>query len=99
MPIFSRRPFLCRLVAGVVLFALTAAVSAQPIFSDGFEPVVQATGGSNYLWFGDDGQCQADSRDAYGLVKRYHETLPGSGRCARLHASNWRRCISAACAA
>ena len=79
MPIFSRRPFLCRLVAGVVLFALTAAVSAQPIFSDGFEPVVQATGGSNYLWFGDDGQCQADSRDAYGLVKRYHETLPGLG--------------------
>src|SRR5690554_3439692 len=79
MPIFSRLPFLCRLVAGGVLFALTAAVSAQPIFSDGFEPVVQATGGSNYLWFGDDGQCQADSRDAYGLVKRYHETLPGLG--------------------
>lgn len=79
MPIFSRRLFLCRLVAGVVLLALTAAVSASPIFKDGFEPVVQATGGSNYLWFGDDGQCQADSRDAYGLVKRYHETLPGLG--------------------
>lgn len=47
------------------------------LFSDGFEasaPVAAGRGGANYLWFGDDGQCRDDSRDAYGLLKRYHET-------------------------
>lgn len=41
-------------------------------------------GGSNYLWFGDDGQCQDDSRDAYGLLKRYHETDAQRGPVRRV---------------
>lgn len=100
MPIFRQIPFPCRLAAGLVLFALAAAASASPIFKNGFEsPRVQARGGSNYLWFGDDGQCRNESRDAYGLVKRYHETLPGLGpvrtiarqQLAAMHASGMRR--------
>ena len=68
----------------VFLSALSApaAASAQMIFGNGFEaaaPVTSGGGGVNYLWFGDDGQCTQDSRDAYGLLKRYHEVHPERG--------------------
>lgn len=61
---------------------VASGASAQPapggvLFANGFEvpvPVAVGGGGVNYLWFGDDGQCRDDSRDAYGLLKRYHET-------------------------
>ncbi len=67
---------------GALWLALAAVAGAQggatgTVFADGFEAPAQATsgrGGVNYLWFGDDGQCREDSRDAYGLLKRYHET-------------------------
>lgn len=66
----------------VILLAFASGASAwtKPIFDpDDYPPATWAAGGVNYLWFGDDGQCTQDSRDAYGLVKRYHETLPGRG--------------------
>jgi len=67
------------IAAGLLWLAALAVAHAQSptLFGDGFErpvPVTSGGGGSNYLWFGDDGQCQDDSRDAYGLLKRYHET-------------------------
>ncbi|MCX7555682.1 hypothetical protein OS187_02395 [Xanthomonadaceae bacterium JHOS43] len=69
------------------ILALSAVVFALPaysrtIFANGFEAVTLVTsggGGTNYLWFGDDGLCQQSSRDAYGLLKRYHETDPQLG--------------------
>ena len=72
--------FLLRLVCLAVLaaFAVVSSANEQAIFADGAEHA-PLPGGSNYLWFGDDGACKADSRDAFGLVKRYHETLAGQG--------------------
>ena len=66
------------LVTFCLAFPLAGAVNAvaasgSALFKDGFELPTRATGGSNYLWFGDDGQCQQNSRDAYGILKRYHE--------------------------
>lgn len=66
-------------LAWLVLAGAAAAQggAADALFSDGFEralPVAAGGGGVNYLWFGDDGQCRDDSRDRYGLLKRYHET-------------------------
>lgn len=65
----------------LVMLAASAPASALPVFDDGFEylPVTWAAGGVNYLWFGDDGQCTQNSRDAYGLVKRYHHADPVHG--------------------
>ena len=77
MPNFLR--FLPLLGALAALLAAAPALGS-PIFVDGFERARPlAHGGSNYLWFGDDGQCQDNSRDAYGLVKRYHEIDPAFG--------------------
>ncbi len=47
-------------------------------------PVTLGAGGSNYLWFGDDGRCLANSRDAFGLLKRYHEIDGQRGPVRRL---------------
>lgn len=100
MHAYLQRSFFSWFLTSLCFLGLATSASAAPIFFDGFEvPVVQARGGSNYLWFGDDGQCQNESRDAYGLVKRYHETLPGLGpvrtiarqQMAAMHASGMRR--------
>ncbi len=72
--------FIVRLGLAVLLAGLATLppARAQTIFADGTEHA-PLPGGSNYLWFGDDGACEANSRDAYGLVARYHETLVGQG--------------------
>lgn len=64
-----------------------ALAQAHAVHVDGFEAparVVMSTGGANYLWFGDDGQCQIDSRDAFGLLKRYHEIDVERGSVRRI---------------
>lgn len=69
-------------LAGLLALSVAGSASAQAIFEDGFEaaaPVTSGGGGTNYLWFGDDGQCTQNSRDAYGLLKRYHEVDPQLG--------------------
>lgn len=77
-----------------------AAMSAVSVFANGFEsPVTESAGGSNYLWFGDDGLCKSESRDAYGILKRYHEVdaVHGSVRAivqqqlATMHQRGMRR--------
>ncbi|MEJ5207503.1 hypothetical protein [Denitratimonas sp. CY0512] len=69
--------------AGMLMLASGTTVLASPIFADGFEerppPATASVGGTNYLWFGDDGQCSQASRDAFGLAKRYHEIDPVLG--------------------
>ncbi len=64
------------LAAIALMLASGAPAWAKPVFDNDFEslPATWAAGGTNYLWFGDDGQCTQGSRDAFGLVKRYHET-------------------------
>ena len=74
-----RIPLFFLAVLGVLVASGASARTApgDVLFANGFEVPVPATaggGGVNYLWFGDDGQCRDDSRDAYGLLKRYHET-------------------------
>lgn len=63
------------------VLAPLALAQTQAIFVDGFELLRSSryAGGSNYHWFGDDGQCQADSRETFGLLKRYHEVHPERG--------------------
>ncbi len=53
----------------------TAAAATQAVFADDFGApgTTLAAGGGNYLWFADRGECSVASRDAYGLLKRYHE--------------------------
>lgn len=66
----------------LLVSTISTSARAQTIFANGFEVVSLVTsggGGTNYLWFGDDGQCQQNSRDAYGLLKRYHEVDPHLG--------------------
>ena len=65
MQIFIRSIFAAFLVFSLMLLVTTSA-AAKPVFDDGFErfPATWASGGSNYLWYGDDGQCQQESRDA-----------------------------------
>lgn len=69
-----------RVLVGLALLALASmpATAAVVVFADGAEQG-PLPGGSNYLWFGDDGACRADSREAFGLVARYHETIAGQG--------------------
>lgn len=63
----------------LLFLVIAPSVSAQVLFADGFErPFAPplARGGSNYHWFGQTPGCAPDARDAYGLLKRYHETTP-----------------------
>lgn len=81
---------LVRFVAvAVLLFLLGIGVALAQVDTRLAAPVPTDApalyrGGSNYLWFGDDGQCRIDSRDAYGLLKRYHETDAVRGPVRRL---------------
>lgn len=89
------------LAAGLLMLASGIPSLSSAFFDDGFEfvPATLSAGGSNYLWFGDDGQCTQDSRDAYGLVKRYHEVDPARGpvrfiarrQLANMHKRGMRR--------
>lgn len=66
---------ICTGLLGLAIFTAANAQS-NALFADGFEtpqPLVSGGGGANYHWFGDDGLCQADSRENYGLLKRYQE--------------------------
>ena len=63
----------------LLLAAAVTAAQAQDLFADGFETPFApplGRGGSNYLWFGQAPGCAPDARDAYGLLKRYHEITP-----------------------
>lgn len=83
------------------LLAPLALAQTQAIFVDGFELQRSSryAGGSNYHWFGDDGQCQADSRETFGLLKRYHEVHSERGpvrfiarrQMAAMHKQGMRR--------
>ena len=78
---YSRIVMLSALVLLAGLLAPAAEARLPRIYADSFEwqRVALHAGGTNYHWFGDDGQCEIDSRENFGLLKRYHEIDPQRG--------------------